>query len=148
MEHASLLFYLVKPQSGGVLGCDLRHCTSEPFDFWRCVEACRAYGAYSQYLWVVTLLSQCRCSARWSRSRRLITLAAWSNVLRSAAWEKAKMASVFHGNCDAFRKMFGRPIDMSKNIDIDGGTKTCERFELSKCWRADRDFLLLKDVLV
>ena len=39
---------------------------------------------------------------------------------------------------------------MSKNIDIDGGTKTCEteRFELLKCWPADRDFLLLKDVLV
>ena len=33
MEHASLLFYLAKPQSGGVLGCDLCHCTSEPFDF-------------------------------------------------------------------------------------------------------------------
>ena len=26
-----------------------------------------------------------------------------------------------------------RAIGMSKNIDIDGGTKTCERFELSKC---------------
>ena len=49
MEHASLLFYLAKPQSWGILGCDLRHCTSEPFDFRRFVEACRAYGGYSQY---------------------------------------------------------------------------------------------------
>ena len=49
MECASLLFSLAKPQSGGILGCDLRHCTSEPFDSRRFVEACRAYGAYSQY---------------------------------------------------------------------------------------------------
>ena len=49
MEHASLLFYLAKPQSGGILGCDLRHSVSEQFDFRRFVEACRAYGAYSQY---------------------------------------------------------------------------------------------------
>ena len=38
MEHASLLFYLAKPQSGSVWDCDLRHCTSEPFDFRRFVE--------------------------------------------------------------------------------------------------------------
>ena len=75
MEHASLLFYLAKPQSGGVLGCDLRHCsTSEPFDFRRFVEAC---GAYSQYpAW-----SRCCRSADVPRAdrgaRRLITLAAW-----------------------------------------------------------------------
>ena len=49
MEHALLFFCLAKPQSGGVLGCDLRHCTSEPFNFRRFVEACWAYGAYSQY---------------------------------------------------------------------------------------------------
>ena len=42
MEPASLLFYLAKPQSGGIWGCDLRHCTSEPFDSRRFVEACRA----------------------------------------------------------------------------------------------------------
>ena len=58
MEHASLLFHLAKPQSGGVLGCDLRHCTSEPFDFRRFVEACRAYGAWSR-----CCRSACRCSA-------------------------------------------------------------------------------------
>ena len=59
MECASLLFYLAKPQSGGILGCDLRHCTSEPFDSRRFVEACRAYGAYSQY----TVWSRCcRCA--------------------------------------------------------------------------------------
>ena len=27
MQHTSLLFYLAKPQSGGILGCALRHCT-------------------------------------------------------------------------------------------------------------------------
>ena len=37
MEHASLFFYLAKPQSGGIWGCDLCHCTSEPFDFRRFV---------------------------------------------------------------------------------------------------------------
>ena len=59
MEPVSLLFYLAKPQSGGILGCDLRHCTSEPFDSRRFVEACRAYFAYSQYpTW-----SRCRRSA-------------------------------------------------------------------------------------
>ena len=59
MECASLLFYLAKPQPGGILGCDLRHCTSEPFDSRRFVEACRAYGAYSQYTaWSLC----CRCA--------------------------------------------------------------------------------------
>ena len=47
MEHTSLLFYLAKPQSGGHLGCALRHCMSEPFDSRRFVEACPAYGAYT-----------------------------------------------------------------------------------------------------
>ena len=43
MQQASLLYYSAKPQSGGILGCALRHCTSEPFDSRRFVEACRAY---------------------------------------------------------------------------------------------------------
>ena len=73
MEHASFLFYLAKPQSGGVLGCDLRHCTSEPFDFWCCVEACWAYGAYSQY-------------PAWSRCCRS------ADVLRAASWSRRLIA--------------------------------------------------------
>ena len=31
MQQASLLYYSEKPQSGGIWGCALRHCTSEPF---------------------------------------------------------------------------------------------------------------------
>ena len=27
-----MLFYLAKPQSGGILGCFVRHCTSQPLD--------------------------------------------------------------------------------------------------------------------
>ena len=50
MQQASLLYYSAKPQSGGILGCALRHCTSEPFDSRRFVEACRAYGAYHSTL--------------------------------------------------------------------------------------------------
>ena len=45
MQQASLLYYSAKPQSGGILGCALvgqRHCTSEPLDSRRFVEACRA----------------------------------------------------------------------------------------------------------
>ena len=42
MQQASLLYYSAKPQSGGILGCAQRHCTSEPFDSRRFVEACRA----------------------------------------------------------------------------------------------------------
>ena len=67
MEHASLLFYLAKPQCGGVLGCDLRHCTSEPFDFWRFVEACRAYSQYSA--WSRCCRSADRCPAITSVDR-------------------------------------------------------------------------------
>ena len=39
MEQASLLYYSAKPQSGGISGCALRRCTSEPFDSRRFVEA-------------------------------------------------------------------------------------------------------------
>ena len=47
MQHASFLFHLAKPQSGGHLWCALRHCMSEPIDSRRFVEACPAYGAYT-----------------------------------------------------------------------------------------------------
>ena len=50
MQQASLLDYSAKPQSGGIWGCTQRHCTSEPFDSRRFVEACRAYGPYHSTL--------------------------------------------------------------------------------------------------
>ena len=43
MQEAPLLYYTAKPQSGGIWGCALRHCTSDPLDSRRFVEACRAY---------------------------------------------------------------------------------------------------------
>ena len=46
-RFVALLFS--QPQSGGILGCAQRHCTSEPFDCRRFVEACWAYGAYGAY---------------------------------------------------------------------------------------------------
>ena len=45
-RFVALLFS--KTQSGGILGCALRHCTSEPIDSRRFVEACRAYEMYSR----------------------------------------------------------------------------------------------------
>ena len=39
MEQASLLYHSAKPKPGGFWGRALRHCTSEPFDSRRFVEA-------------------------------------------------------------------------------------------------------------
>ena len=49
---------------------------------------------------------------------------------RKPKWRPFSMETATHS--DSFNS---RAIDMSKNIDIDGGTKTCEteRFELSEC---------------
>ena len=55
MQQASLLYYSAKPQSGGILGCAQRHCTSEPFDSRRFVEACLAH--YTQTVFTTFALS-------------------------------------------------------------------------------------------
>ena len=58
MQHASLLFYLAKPQSGGILGCAQRHCTSEPFDSRRLLRSLPSVRSVTQFpAW-----SRCRCS--------------------------------------------------------------------------------------
>ena len=65
MQQASLLYYSAKPQSGGILGCALRHCTSEPTfslskirfpPFSRSLASVKTYSQYPAW-------SHCRRSA-------------------------------------------------------------------------------------
>ena len=76
MQQASLLHYSAQPQTGGILRFALRHFSSEPFDSRRCRTLPSARSVFTVPC-VVTLPSSCRCSARWSWSRRLIAMAGW-----------------------------------------------------------------------
>ena len=77
MQRASLLYYSAKPQSGRIWGCALRHCTSEPFDSRRFVEACRAYSLYPAW-------SRCRRSGDVPRTDHdRVGWSPWQMALRS-----------------------------------------------------------------
>ena len=51
MQQASLLYYSAKPQSGGILGCALRHCQQNHSIPDVLSKLAERTGAYSLYAW-------------------------------------------------------------------------------------------------
>ena len=115
--HASLLDYSAKPQSGGILGCALRHCTSEPFDSRRFVEACLAYGASSQYpAW-----SRCRRSADVPRADHDRGWLPWKGGFKERDTQHANLPFVW----------FFRHLKMQPPLSSSSTKKTIDVTDLS-----------------